>query len=554
MRCTRTETHFLPKSSLALIAVALVAVMSCGSPPPSSPEAALVEQAAAALGGRGEVESVGVLAIEGDGDSYWLGEARAPGFDLPVFYASFRQVFDWKNRRFRKEELRTPRFLTSGLRTQRIITALDTDIAFDVDDMNKALRLSDQASIERKAELYHHPIGAIKAALLPGTRLSNLRTEQGFDAVDVATADGAKFSVYFDRTTKRPAKAASPISHPTLGDLVLETFYSDYEDVGKLSLPDTIKVQVDRQVVAAFRVSTYLVDGVTTQSKAAALVPRPDERPRIAAPFGPIPPLEVPPVVKAAPLQRPVPPVTAEEVSPGVWYLTGGSYFSVLAEFKDHLVLIEAPLDDAMTFALLAKAKELRPQKPVTTLVVTHHHLDHVGGVRAAVSAGLRVIAAEGRSAPDASASGGASVSYYTPGSKDTLEDLLNRKHTLQPDALEKGTRPFKVETFTDKYVLQDEMRTIELYPISGSTYATTLLMAYFPNERLLVEADVYTPPDPMSPRVPYFPYAQNLLDNIQSRNLKVDRVLPLHGRMVPFDHLVEAAKRPVPAAVVPPT
>ena len=45
----------------------------------------------------------------------------------------------------------------------------------------------------------------------------------------------------------------------------------------------------------------------------------------------------------------------------------------------DHMLLIEAPNDERVR-AVLAKAKELRPNKPVTTLLVTHHHADHTGG------------------------------------------------------------------------------------------------------------------------------------------------------------------------------
>ena len=41
-----------------------------------------------------------------------------------------------------------------------------------------------------------------------------------------------------------------------------------------------------------------------------------------------------------------------------------------------------------------AKAKELRPNKPITTLLVTHHHGDHTAGVRDAVALGVTQIIA----------------------------------------------------------------------------------------------------------------------------------------------------------------
>ena len=60
--------------------------------------------------------------------------------------------------------------------------------------------------------------------------------------------------------------------------------------------------------------------------------------------------------------------------------------------------------------------------------------------------------------------------------------------------------------------------------------------MAYFPKEKILVEVDAY------SPGAAVQPYAANLLENIKRRNLKVDRIVPLHGAVVPFSALAKAA------------
>jgi hypothetical protein len=103
------------------------------------------------------------------------------------------------------------------------------------------------------------------------------------------------------------------------------------------------------------------------------------------------------------------------------------------------------------------------------------------------------------------------------------------------------------METVSDKYVLSDGKRTVELYPITGNPHCDTMLMAYFPAERLLAEVDAYSPPSPTATTTPVFPFAPNLLENIVTRSLRVDRVLPLHGRIVPFRDLQEAAGRPGP-------
>ena len=98
---------------------------------------------------------------------------------------------------------------------------------------------------------------------------------------------------------------------------------------------------------------------------------------------------------RRAPSPQPV-NVTVEEASPGVWLLAGGSHHSALVEFSDHLLLVDAPQNDARTLAVIAKARELRPGKPLTHVVNSHHHFDHSGGIRAAVAEGLTVITHEG--------------------------------------------------------------------------------------------------------------------------------------------------------------
>lgn len=126
-------------------------------------------------------------------------------------------------------------------------------------------------------------------------------------------------------------------------------------------------------------------------------------------------------------------------------------------------------------------------------------------------------------------------------------EDLARRPHTLVPDTLSKAPKTPVVKTVGDKLTLGDATRTMDLYPIEGSEYADTLLMAHLPKEQLLVEADVYTPPADEYKTIMLFPFAPNLLENIEKRKLKVERILPLHGQIVPLASLVKFATAPAP-------
>lgn len=487
-----------------------------------TPEMRAIEDAIDAVGGRRAVEATAGLLLEAEGESYYLGESASPGGDLPVFRTRFRQAFDWSRSRFRKEEARTPTFLAGSQGVRRVVTALDGDLAFDVGADDKAVPLTDRDARDRRAELLHHPVGVLRAAMQPGARVTNLRQQNAYDVVDVTTADGVTVTLSLDRETKLPARTTSAAAHPFLGDVRVETEFSDYQDAGDLRLPRRLVSSLDGRPIARMTVASSSVpeslDGPLPASTVTA--------------FTKIARLEAPPVLKGSRAAPPEPVVLAEEIGRGVWYLTGGTHHSVLVEFADHLALIEAPLDEARTLALLAKARELRPDKPVTRLIVTHHHFDHTGGLRAAVARELTVIARE---------AGGGKAFY---------EDVVRRPHTLVPDLLARAPKPLRLESFDAEYVLKDATRVVELYAIAGSRYADTLLMAYLPAERLLIEADVFTPADLRSRRTIGFPFAANLLENIASRTLNVERVVPLHGRVVPLSDLTDAASLPVPAIV----
>ena len=78
---------------------------------------------------------------------------------------------------------------------------------------------------------------------------------------------------------------------------------------------------------------------------------------------------------------------------------------------------------------------------------------------------------------------------------------------------------------------------TVVLYHVEGNPHSDTMLMAYIPSARVLVEVDAFSPGSAVNP------YAANLLENIQKRKLRVDRIVPLHGTVGPMSELEKVAK-----------
>jgi hypothetical protein len=91
-------------------------------------------------------------------------------------------------------------------------------------------------------------------------------------------------------------------------------------------------------------------------------------------------------------------------------------------------------------------------------------------------------------------------------------------------------------------------VRSVELYHVADSHHSDTFLMAYLPKERLLIEADSFTPGPPNAPPPAQLnPLHTNLVDNLQRLNVPVDKILPLHGRVAPATELYAAVGQSPP-------
>jgi hypothetical protein len=123
-------------------------------------------------------------------------------------------------------------------------------------------------------------------------------------------------------------------------------------------------------------------------------------------------------------------------------------------------------------------------------------------------------------------------------GNKEWVERMAARPHTIFPDSLAKNVSRLYVETVDDEREFKDNAMTVQLFHVAGNPHSDTMLMAYIPSARVIVEVDAFAPGSAV------YPYAANLLENIQKRNLRVDRIVPLHGTITPFAELVKAAAK----------
>jgi glyoxylase-like metal-dependent hydrolase (beta-lactamase superfamily II) len=473
--------------STTLAAVMMTATFGCAQP---TLDQRILGDAVAALGGRERVLAVRTLVLEGEGTHFNLGQDMRPGArDQTFAVTAFTRRMDLTAERSRTELTRTPSFAYfQGPAAQRQVQGVDGAIGYNINTSGVATRVTTPVALERQADLYHHPLMLLRAALAPGATLSHARTEGAERVVEITTASGLGLVLAIDGTGL-PLRIESDGVHPNLGNVALSTSYADYQAVGGLRLPARMTTRIDDFVTADVRFTDQRLDGDIGDLTAPAAAAEAAEI------FGP-----------------PAPVVVAEQVAPGVWLLAGQSHHSAVVELSDGLMLVDAPQSEARTLAVIARARELRPDKPLTRLVMTHHHFDHTAGLRAAIAEGLTVVTHSGNRA--------------------FVEHMAQRSHAIAPDALAITPRPVTVQTVDDELIMTDAARTVALYHVAGNPHSDTMLMVHLPEERVLIQVDAF------SPGAAFHPFAANLLENITTRHLRVDRIVALHGAIVPFEAL----------------
>jgi glyoxylase-like metal-dependent hydrolase (beta-lactamase superfamily II) len=287
-------------------------------------------------------------------------------------------------------------------------------------------------------------------------------------------------------------RVESRVPDPVLGEVAVVTTYSGYRDFNGVKFPSRIQ-----QTIAGHPVLDVTVKEVARDVPAD---------------------ITVPDVVKGP--DR----VTVEKVTDGVWFIAGASHNSVAIEMDDHIVLVESPLGDYRAVPVIEQAKKVIPGKPVRYVINSHNHFDHSGGLRAAAAEGATIVT--------------------QAGNKPYFEKAFAVHSKIAPDLLDKSGRKPQFVEVNDNMLMTDGKRTLSIMRLKDSVHNDTFLMVYLPKERLLIEADAYTPlPANAPPPATANANNLNLIENMKRMNLKVDKILPLHGRVVPVNELYTTAK-----------
>jgi hypothetical protein len=102
--------------------------------------------------------------------------------------------------------------------------------------------------------------------------------------------------------------------------------------------------------------------------------------------------------------------------------------------------------------------------------------------------------------------------------------------------------RTRSIQTLNTKYTLSDGVRTMDIHPVQGLNHNSNMLIVYLPTEKILINADLYSPPVAGQPAPAVTPSITSLNNNIQRLKLDVMRHVPIHGTVGSHSDFVRIA------------
>jgi glyoxylase-like metal-dependent hydrolase (beta-lactamase superfamily II) len=205
--------------------------------------------------------------------------------------------------------------------------------------------------------------------------------------------------------------------------------------------------------------------------------------------------------------------VNAEALAPGVFYLMGGSHHSLAIEQEDGVVIVEAPLDETRSQAIIDWVETTFPDKAISHVVSSHHHVDHAAGLRTYVAEGVNVVLHEA--------------------AEPLFEEVFLASSTIVPDPLEAAPVEASIESVPadGAYTIADDTNSVEVYPIQNS-HAEDLVITYVPEAGIVFIVDTYSP-NPDATTLP--PAAIDLGQAITDLGLDVSAIVGGHGGGIDF-------------------
>lgn len=458
----------------------------------------LVARAARAMGGAGALDSLRSKTVEFNTAAFGIGQEETSLSPARATLISGRVVTDYAGtRQVTTQEVRP---INGGVNRQRRVTLptmslFENNGAFTMDGagVSAGLERAQSLQVERilLAAMNHDGASTVlRPRTLRGEMADGIRVLLGPDTV----------SVWLDRTSGLPVASETLTDDGVLGDRRTVTWYTRWQDAGGLKLPRQIDVEVNGRLQS----HTVFTSAAVNPALDPGLFVIPDSM-----------------IAKAPRLPTAPPGITVNLVNlaPGVWRAEGGTHFSLVVEQGTGLLVVEAPASTARSNAVLDTLRSRFPGKPVTGVVMTHHHYDHSGGIRGYQARGIRVIA--------------------HPRNAGFARTIAAAQKTVAPDRLSRGAPAPAIVSVGDSLVLGSGAGQVVLYPMH-SIHVEGLLGAWVPSAGIVFTSDVVSPAANVAP--PRAGSAE-LVAFARGRGLSPSRYAGGHGVVIDWAALEAAAR-----------
>jgi glyoxylase-like metal-dependent hydrolase (beta-lactamase superfamily II) len=498
-------------ATIAALIGTCAAASACSGPPTAK---SVVADAVAAMGGAEKLRAIRTITMKGGAgtreqlqESQHVGEAEPPAklanvievVDLANGRASIDYAVDNAGFQQHRHEVLTVRGSKPvGVEYvgTRPVIATSPGGLFSWGTQNTPLMT-----------LRRNPIGILLAASGAASDATPV-DDRMFDGVmaqhtTVKMADD-EFSLFFDPQKKYLIGFETTDTEALAGDVPAQYAFGDFKSIEGVALPHKVTIRKGGQDYASVTFESAIIN----DSAADKVFEVPEAASK-----------EADQAIAAGEYS----PMTITKIADGTYFAKAYSHNSMVVEFPRWLAVVEAPYTDTQSATLVRVLGEQFPGKPIRYVAVTHHHSDHIGGVRGLAASGATILVEKAHEAP--------------------LRTILGSHHTHPVDELERvrasGQKAGAIETYEGKKIISDGKQSLELYAFTGSPHADPMVLAYVPGAKAVFQSDLWFPGTGGAGN----PAARQLLEAIRALKLKPPPATNVggHGGVAPFAELEKA-------------
>jgi len=322
------------------------------------------------------------------------------------------------------------------------------------------------------------------------------------DIVTFAWDNGLTPTLYIDSESHLVSKYELLFPDNLTGDAVSELRFPSYAEVAGVQVPGGYHQSIGGTLAAKIEYSDVAINGTVKEDE-------------FKVPFG---------------FREIAPPATGEvrvvELADDVYMVEGFANFGYnffFAAFDEFIVAFDAAVSRGVSAQAIAKMKETVPDKPIRYVVVSHHHDDHAGGVRAFIDEGATVIT--------------------TAANKAYLEEMAASVSSLAGEGAEEAMAKPVFEFVEGRHVIEDAGQKAVIYDIGPNPHAEEMLILYMPKQKILFEADLISPPR-SGQAGPASDAGAHFAEAVKKLGLEVDQLGGVHGTVGSWADVEDALRK----------